>query len=73
MTRAITLNKRAIVEAPEEFKKDGILAFQVIEFVIDYFGNQIITEHDTKILTDGRQLVIGGCGFIKDGFDVASI
>jgi len=64
------MNKRNKVEAPEEFKAEGVIAFQVVEFVISYFGNEIVTEHDTKIMTDGSQYVIGGCGFIKDGYKV---
>ena len=68
--KTITANKKAKVEAPEEFKAKGIIAFQVVEFVINYFGTEIITSHDTKILENGRQLVIGGCGFIQEGFEV---
>ena len=69
--KKITVNKKVKVEAPEDFKRVGIVAFQVVEFVINYFGSEIVTEHDTKIKEDGRQFVIGGCGFIKDGFEVS--
>lgn len=68
--KTITTNKKEKVEAPEEFKSKGIVAFQVVEFVISYFGNEITTSHDTKIMETGEQIVIGGCGFIKEGFAV---
>lgn len=69
----ITLTKKTKVEAPQEFKKLGVVAFQLVDFVIDYFGNKIECSHDTKIMSDGRQLVIGGDGFIADGYDVSSL
>ena len=68
--KSITTNKKAKVEAPEELKAKGIVALQVVEFAINYFGAEITTEHDTKILENGRQFVIGGCGFIPEGFEV---
>lgn len=68
--KQITMNKKAKVSVPEEFQKDGIVAFQMVEFVVSYFGNEIVTEHDTKIMQNGDQLVIGGCGLIPEGFKV---
>ena len=68
--KTITLNKKAKVQAPKEFKAMGVVAFQVVEFVVNYFGSEIITAHDTKILKNGRQIVIGGCGFIPEGYEV---
>ena len=53
---------------PAEFIEEGIVAFQVVKFEINYFGNVIETTHDTKVMKDGRQIVIGGCGFIPDGY-----
>ena len=49
----------------------GIVGFQLVEFVIDFFGNVIVTSHDTKIMQDGSQFVIGGCGYIPEGYKVA--
>jgi hypothetical protein len=68
--KAITLNKLNRVEAPAADKAKGIAAYQVIEFTIEYFGNLIETTHDTKILDNGNQFVIGGCGFIPNGFQI---
>lgn len=66
--KTITLNKKARVEAPKN--SEGVVAFQLIEFVINFFGNEIKTVHDTKIMANGDQFVIGGCGYIEDGFKV---
>ena len=70
--KSITLNKKKSVDSSKEDKESGVVAFQVIEFVINYFGNIVVTEHDTKIMQDGKQFVIGGCGYIKDGFEVVA-
>ena len=47
-----------------------MVAFQVVEFVFKYFGVDVVCEHDTRIMQDGRQFVIDGDGFIKAGFEV---
>jgi hypothetical protein len=70
MSKQITVKKLSKIAAPAEFV--GVVAFQVVRFTITYFGNVIECEHDTKILDDGRQIVIGGDGFIHDGFEVAA-
>lgn len=66
--KTITTNKMAIVEAPEA--EGGVVAFQLVEFVIDFFGTKIINIHDTRIMDDGRQFVIGGDGFIPHDYEV---
>lgn len=69
--KKITTNKGAKVEATDnEMLQKGIVAFQMVEFIIDFFGNEIETTHDTKILKDGRQIVIGGCGYIPEGYEL---
>lgn len=70
--KTITINKKEKVTAPHEFQALGVVAFQVVEFVVNYFGNEVVCAHDTKILNDGRQFVIGGDGYIKDGFEVVA-
>lgn len=70
--KTITINKMARIENTDtEMAARGILAFQMVEFVINFFGNEITTMHDTKIMQDGRQIVIGGCGYIPEGYEVA--
>ena len=50
--KKITINKMAQVAAPAE---DQAVAYQVIEFVINFFGNITTTTHDTAIYADDRQ------------------
>ena len=69
--KTITANKlNKVTNTDQEFKAQGIVAFQLVRFVVNFFGREIETTHDTKIMQDGRQLVIGGCGFIPEGFEV---
>ncbi len=71
--KAITTVKYAKVEnADTELKEQGVLAFQIVKFIINFYGSIIETTHDTKIMKDGRQFVIGGCGFIPDNYEVAN-
>ena len=66
--RAITFNKKTLVKPPKV--EDGIVAFQMVEYVIDFFGNEISNTLDTKIMEDGRQIVIDGDGFVKAGTEI---
>ena len=55
------------VEAPFGEYED-IVAFQMCEFVINFFGNIQRQMLDTKIMKDGSQVVIDGNGFIPSGY-----
>ena len=66
---SLTITKMTKVDSPAN--NDGILAFQMVRFCINFFGNEIVSVLDTKIMDDGRQLVINGDGFIKTGYEVA--
>lgn len=69
--KTIKANKMArVANTDAEMAAQGIVAFQLVEFVIDFFGNEITTTHDTKIVQGGRQFVIGGCGYVPDGYEV---
>jgi len=69
--RTITTTKAAKVQnTDKEFLAQGIAAFQVVKFVINFYGTEIETVHDTKIMNDGRQIVIGGCGYIPEGYEL---
>ena len=69
--KAITTIKYNKVEnTDQELLSKGIVAFQLVKFVINFYGNEIETTHDTKIMKDGRQIVIDGCGFIKAGHEI---
>lgn len=67
--KTITTTKiNRVEDLPAEFTAEGIVAFEMVKFEINYFGNVIETTHDTKVMKDGRQIVIGGCGFIPEGY-----
>lgn len=69
--KAITTTKYNRVENTDtELLSKGIVAFQLVKFTINFYGNEIETTHDTKIMKDGRQIVIGGCGYIKEGYEL---
>lgn len=69
--KAITLIKGQKVNTTDaQDLQNGIVAFQLVKFIINYFGTEIETVHDTKIMQDGRQIVIGGCGYIKEGYEM---
>ena len=69
--KTITTHKfNKVKNTDADFLKQGIVAFQMVKFEINFYGNVIETSHDTKIMEDGSQIVIGGCGFIKEGFKV---
>jgi len=66
-----TLTKGTRVEnIDKETREKGIIAFQMVKFEINYFGSIVETITDTWIMSDGRQIVSGGCGFIKDGYEI---
>lgn len=69
--KTITITKYNRVENTDiEFLNKGVVAFQLVKFSINFYGNEIETTHDTKIMSNGKQIVIGGCGYIKDGYEL---
>lgn len=71
--RNFEIKKHEFIEVPqndEDYKREGIVGFQLITITFDYFGSQQESTYDTKILKDGRQFVINGDGFIDDGFEI---
>jgi hypothetical protein len=67
--KKIEMKKLDRVEAPKgEYK--NIVAFQMVEFVINFYGNIETFLLDTKILKNGKQLVIDGNGFIPSGYEI---
>ena len=65
----VNVKKLSRVEAPVGEYAD-IVAFQLVEFEIDFFGNKDTFVLDTKIMNDGRQVVIDGNGWIASGYEV---
>jgi hypothetical protein len=69
--KTITTTKYNKIEnTDKELLNNGIVAFQLVKFTINFFGSEIETTHDTKIMRDGRQFVIGGCGYINEGYEL---
>jgi Na+-translocating ferredoxin:NAD+ oxidoreductase RnfC subunit len=69
--KKITLKKSQIVKnTDKQLLRKGIVAFQIVTFIINFYGKEIETTHDTKIMQDGSQYVIGGCGYIQEGYKV---
>lgn len=54
----------------KELLNAGIVAFQLVKFEWSFYGNKMESILDTKIMADGKQIVIEGDGFIKTGFEV---
>lgn len=70
--KTITFNKLALIEIPEDRQaEEGCAAFQLVDYVIDFFGTKIEGRVDTKIGFDGVQRVVGGDGYIEDGKVIA--
>ena len=65
--KVFEIQKLKRVEAYEQFKTEGIVAFQLVNITVDFFGRKMTNRYDTKIMADGRQIVIDGDGWIKDG------
>lgn len=69
--KALTITKLDRVENTDaEFLSMGVVAFQLVKFEINFFGQTVESILDTKIMSDGRQIVIDGDGFIKQGYEL---
>ena len=67
--KEIKIKKMERVEAPvNEYK--NIIAFQLVEFTINFFGHIETFILDTKIMKNGKQIVIDGNGFIPSGHQI---
>ena len=54
----------------QEMLNMGIVAFQLVRVNYSFYGNQMEDTLDTKIMSDGRQIIIDGNGFIKAGIEI---
>ena len=52
----------------KEMLSYGIVAFQLVEFKYEFYGQSMSDVLYTKIMANGDQIVIDGNGFIKAGF-----
>jgi hypothetical protein len=69
--KAVTTTKlQKVYHQDEELTAMGIEAFQLVKFEYSFYGKQMVDILDTKIMTDGRQIVIDGNGFINGGYEI---
>lgn len=68
----LSIVKHAEVLAPnDEYHNNlGIVAFQLIDVCFRVYGTDRQSRYDTKIMKDGRQLIIDGDGWLKDNTDI---
>lgn len=73
MNEKIAVRRLGRVKADEAKCGDSnILAFENVEFTISgLFNDQFVL--DTKIMKDGRQLVIDGNGWVDYGYDITNL
>ena len=64
------IKHKLVKNTDEELKMAGIAYFQLVTFMINFYGNIQESILDTKIMVDGRQIVIEGDGFIKTGYEI---
>jgi hypothetical protein len=71
--KTLEIIKLQRTDVPVEYQKEeGCVAFQLVNFKINFFGSITESTHDTKILKDGRQIVICGCGYIPNGYELTN-
>ena len=71
MNTAIKIEKLQKTEVPVQYQKlEKCIAFQIVRLTYTFYGKQMTENFDTKILKNGKQIVINGNGFIKDGFEI---
>ena len=66
--KKVSIKKLNLVSVPEKDQEGGAVAFQLVEFTINFFGSIDTFRLDTKITKDGQQTVIGGNGWIPHGY-----
>lgn len=59
---------RTIIPAENQKEYGDTIAFELVEFTINFYGSLDKFILDTRINKDGTQSVIGGNGWIQDGF-----
>ena len=65
------VEKLTKVNVPVEFQKEeNCVAFQMVKITYSFYGSEMSEMFDTKILTNGTQIIVNGNGFIKDGFQI---
>lgn len=54
----------------KEDMQNGIVGFQMLKVEFDFYGNIQSEKLDTKVMKDGKRIVIDGNGWIKAGTEL---
>ena len=69
--KIMKIEKLTKTNVPVEFQKqEGCMAFQMVKITYSFYGSEMSELFDTKIIENGKQFIINGNGFIKDGFQI---
>ena len=69
--KKVTITKLQRVENTDaELLAMGIVAFQLVKFTYNFYGSETVSILDTKIMKDGRQVIIDGDGFTPSGTEI---
>lgn len=69
--KTLEIVKLQRVENPDaELLALGIVAFQLVKISYLFYGKLLTNTFDTKIMSDGAQIVIDGDGFLKSGYQL---
>ena len=68
---AIKIEKMQITEVPQKNQKiEKCVAFQKIKITYIFYGKIMVDFFDTKILKNGKQIIINGNGYFNDGYEI---
>ena len=69
--KKVTITKLERVENTDaELLSMGVVAFQLVKFTYNFYGSETVSFLDTKIMKDGKQIVIDGDGFTPAGTEI---
>ena len=70
MNKVIITKLERVENTDAEFLAMGVVAFQLVKFTYKFFGSETVSILDTKIMKDGKQIVIDGDGFTSAGTEI---
>lgn len=70
MKKVIITKLERVENTDAEFLAMGIVAFQLVKFTYNFYGSETVSILDTKIMKDGKQIVIDGDGFTPAGTEI---
>ena len=70
MKKVIITKLERVENTDAEFLAMGVVAFQLVKFTYNFWGSETVSILDTKIMKDGKQIVIDGDGFTPAGTEI---